>query len=428
MGTVRLLLIVLGLLPMCRLAAAGSPDTSLQKEVEDYLDSVGSAEGGGNPMELRGEWKGGPTFTTADGSFTIGLVGRLMWDSFWIASDDFGPSVTEDGTFFRRARLGVKGTVYRNMYFTVEFDFAKGTDVVLTDVLMGLQKLGFLGSVQVGHFKEPFGLEVMTSANSLTFMERAAATEAFAPFRNAGIAAGNAVLDERLTWAIGLFRNTDDTGATREDGGYSLTLRVTALAWRDEERGALVHVGFGFSLRDADDESMQFRARPGLGTGGRLVDTMSIAADRVQLYNFELALVWRSFSAQAEFYLVDVDGPSGGPSPSFSGWYAQASWWVTGEARPYKASAGAFGGVKPRRNFHDAGGGPGAWEIAVRFDTLDLTDGGVLGGEQDNVTLGVNWHWNPNARMMVNVVFVDVTGVTPAGKLTILMTRFQFHF
>jgi phosphate-selective porin OprO/OprP len=409
----------------CGSARAGeAADVSLATEVENYL-AAAAPEGDANTF--RAFWKDGPRFETADGNFTLALLGRLMWDSFWITSDDFDSTITEDGTFFRRVRLGVRGTAYKNTEFMVEVDFARGS-VVLTDVYVALKKLGFAGTFKAGHFKEPIGLEVLASANDITFMERSAATEAFAPFRNAGFSIGNAALEERMTWAVGMFKDgTDDLGATREDGGYALTARVTGLVVQNKDAATLVHVGVGFRFADPNGDAVQFQARPGTGTGNRLVNTGSIAADDYTLVNFEFAVVWKRLSAQAEFYLADV-GAVTGADPSFSGWYVQVSWWITGETRPYKAAAACFGAPKPKRNFHDGGGGPGAWEIAVRIDTIDLIDEGVDGGEQDDITAGVNWHWNPNARVMFNVVFSDVTGGPNDGELTVFEMRFQFHF
>ena len=36
-------------------------------------------------------------------------------------------------------------------------------------------------------------------------------------------------------------------------------------------------------------------------------------------------------------------------------------------------------------------GGLGAWEAALRYSTLDLTDGPIDGGQLDIYTLGLNW-------------------------------------
>ena len=65
--------------------------------------------------------------------------------------------------------------------------------------------------------------------------------------------------------------------------------------------------------------------------------------------------------------------------------------------------------------------------MALRYDSVDLTDGMVAGGEQETFTFGVNWHWNPHARIMLNAVFADIAG-SNQGDLTVFQTRFQFDF
>jgi phosphate-selective porin OprO/OprP len=173
---------------------------------------------------------------------------------------------------------------------------------------------------------------------------------------------------------------------------------------------------------------VRYRARPGTGKGDRFVDTGSVAADEAILFNFELLFIWRSFHAQLEFFLADVSAPSGvAAEPQFSGWYVEVGYWVTGEARKYKG--GVCDRTSPRKNFHGGDGGWGAWQVAVRFDSLDLIDDTIVGGEQVTYTLGVNWHWNPNARVMFNVIFANVEEPgTPDIDIEVFQMRFQFDF
>ena len=117
------------------------------------------------------------------------------------------------GAEFRRARLMFEGEIgtARPVFFRSEVDFAT-SDVQLKDVFFGIDKIPFVGRIQAGHFKEPIGLDWMTSSRFLTFLERAAPVEAFGPERNFGVGVSGAKLGERLTYAAGLFTETSEAG------------------------------------------------------------------------------------------------------------------------------------------------------------------------------------------------------------------------
>jgi phosphate-selective porin OprO and OprP len=71
-------------------------------------------------------------------------------------------------------------------------------------------------------------------------------------------------------------------------------------------------------------------------------------------------------------------------------------------------------------------GGSGAWELGVRFSKMNLNfeeslagtaaaPGAVRGGEQSIWTIGVNWFPNPNFKVMMNYLLIDVDRLNPAG-------------
>jgi phosphate-selective porin OprO/OprP len=71
------------------------------------------------------------------------------------------------------------------------------------------------------------------------------------------------------------------------------------------------------------------------------------------------------------------------------GYYVAASWILTKEMRPYNHKSGILQPV-PVSNPVNTGGW-GAWEIAARYSTIDLTDKSLIGGEADVYTIGLNW-------------------------------------
>jgi phosphate-selective porin OprO/OprP len=122
--------------------------------------------------------------------------------------------------------------------------------------------------------------------------------------------------------------------------------------------------------------------------------------------------------------------------PSFSGWYAQAGYVLTGENRGFKPEAAVFTNPRPTANAFDDGG-IGAVEVAARYSTIDLNDGriatgGIEGGELDVWTLGLNWYLNPNLRVMTDYSRIDLDDVLASlgrgGVANVVQIRLQVAF
>lgn len=374
-------------------------------------------------------WKEGLRLETGDGDFKLRIGGRVQHDWVMYSTDrkirdsvNGGESIG-DGVEFRRARIDIQGNIYRNTVYRLELDFAGG-EVAFKDTYIEVLDIPYLGTYTVGHFKEPFSLEELTSSRFITFMERSL-PNAFAPSRNTGMRIKNTMLNKQATWAVGFFREVDDTGTDfGPDDNYNITARATALPWYLDDGKQLVHVGFSYSHKFLDGRDFRFRSRPEAHLGPRFVDTESFAADGIDIVNPEFALVYGPASLQAEWTRAIVDTPDGSDR-TFDGWYVYGSYFLTGEHRAYSTSSGAFDRVKPLRNF-DWNGGWGAWEVGARYSYLDLNDsddirGGILG----DLTLGINWYLNPNVRFMLNYVLADAKS---RGEADIIETRFQADF
>ncbi len=71
----------------------------------------------------------------------------------------------------------------------------------------------------------------------------------------------------------------------------------------------------------------------------------------------------------------------------------------------------------------------GALELAARYAFVDLADEAYDGGESWDVTVGVNWYWNPNVRVMLNYVHSDTTDFQGnagiGGTMDVVGVRFE---
>jgi phosphate-selective porin OprO/OprP len=425
-----LLIVGLAILFCRRPAASADPNElgDIKQQISDLENRTAALEEKqkteANPTDFRVYWKEGLNFDSQDGNFQLKIGGRLQTDWLWSSEDkeikqDVGEQ--EDGVEFRRARIVFSGLVYDNVEYKMEFDF-EGGDADFKDVYLALTDFP-LGTLQMGHFKEPFSLDELTSSKYITFLERGL-PNVFAPSRNTGFMLHNAAADERMTTAIGVFRDTDDYGEdSGDDGGYNVTGRITALPIYEDKGASLLHIGAGYSYRNPDD-SIRFRQRPEAHLADYFVDTGSFAGDQADLLGLEAAWVNGPLSLQGEYMMADADRLGGGSDVEFDGYYVQASYFLTGEHRSYKTSEGAFSRVKPKKNY-SAAGGPGAWEAKARYSELDLSDGDVTGGELNNVSAGLNWYLNPNTKIMWDYVHADKDEV---GRTDMLMMRLQLEF
>lgn len=411
-------------------SAETAADTSLDNEVEQYLAQ--NSGKWGEPNTFRVFWKSGIKFESGDGNFKAALAGRLMLDMDWRdGSENYSSEeYSANNVFFRRVRLAVSGTVYKNTIFKIQLDFAKG-EVALKDVFVGLKGLGG-GSLLIGHQKVPFGLNELTSSKYITFLERAAASNTFAPGRDVGFVWGRNFLESKRLWfRIGMFQVTNDQGQQSGYGGWGFAFRITGLAIENKDKDMILHIGFALRWQNlrAEGQEVRYRARPDTGTGGRVVDTGDIDAKDELRWGFELAFRMKMIHFEAEFFSA-TPNTLDGDDPTFTGWYVQLGWFITGEVRKWEQTKnGVFGRTKPKNNFWTGEGGKGGLELAFRYGSLDLTDSGVVGGEQTDFTVGFNWYWNPNARVMFNYIYADITNGTEGdGDFNIFSIRFQFDF
>ena len=371
-------------------------------------------------------WNHGFKFSGQNNDFNLKFGGRIMNDWGWFSKDDGVQDSIGDlsgGTEFRRARLFNSGTIYSNIRYKLQLDFAGG-EAEAKDIFIEVTKIPFAGNIKVGHFKEPFGLETQTSSKYISFMERSFAT-VYAPSRNTGLMLHNTYLQSRLSWQLGWFKNADDFGSytsLNPDEGNSLTARIAGLPFKNNENNRLLHLGLGYSYRGKMDEPYNISARPEAHLAEKYVTTGDIKdPNKVSLFNTELAFVSGPFALQGELFRSSVAVNS--ESYALDGGYAQISYVVTGEDKAYKNPAGGFGRLSPENNFSSKEKGAGALELALRYSTIDLSERN--GGKMNGITGGISWYLNPSVRIMANYGRIDLKA---KGSTDILQMRFQLDF
>lgn len=428
-----------------------------EKEAEEPVFVVG------DDLDFKASWKHLLRFDTKDGAFMVHVGGRIHSDvAFWNTEQDVetgagGVGLLRDGANFRRARIRVNGKIYENVNWIMEYGFENGVPQFF-DVYGEIEPLPALGLLRIGHFREPFSLDALTSGNNLTFIERSLIQEAFVPFRNYGILSQNTYLDDSVNFALGVFRSASNgVSADAGDRNYSVTGRLTWNPYYEDNGKHALHFGIagnwrnhprlnaeGIPVQNGGLPRVRFRTRPEDRVNApRFANTGFILASDSQRVGTELAYGSGPFLFQSEYAMVWVPDPMllGDVAPRgtafFHGGYAQMSYFLTGENRPYSREYAFFGHCVPYENFFcmkdecaNIIKGRGAWEIGARYSYLNLNSQGINGGILHAVTFGLNWHLNWNTRFMFNYIlnYRDAAGDTSDGLTRILASRFQIDF
>lgn len=371
-----------------------------------------------------------------------------------MASDDYGNS-PEDRALFRRIRLEMKGDILETMLWRMQIDFNNPSSAEMKDVYIGFKELPFNQEFLIGNQKRPIGLDHLNSSRYNVFVERPFVVEAFnEDARRPGIAMYGYTDDESLHWRYGVYfleNISRDGRLIGNSNQMSVNGRLSGSPWYDKAtdgRGYFHWAISGMAARpDGDDNDSntnsnegRFRTRVGARTDERWLNTGRIdGAETYQILGLEGIFNAGPFQLVSEFQHTWLQR-EGGSDVQFKGAYAYVSYFLTGEHIPYNRKTGCIGRVVPFENFflvdNCLGGnscGWGAWNVALRYDYLDLSDDDVLGGVGTAWTTALNWHWTPYSKVQIDASYGDIRDHAPVGGFTsgnyfLVGTRFAIEF
>src|SRR5260370_29443221 len=123
----------------------------------------------------------------------------------------------------------------------MDFSCAGGPSVM--DVWSDIRQVPVLGTVRIGQWRMPFGMDELTSVRELQFIERFLGFSQ-APFRQVGVGFHNKNEQQTATWELAAFKfPTDFFGDAQGDQGYSFALRGPTLAFYDVTSNRIDHLG-----------------------------------------------------------------------------------------------------------------------------------------------------------------------------------------
>ena len=248
------------------------------------------------------------------------------------------------------------------------------------------------------------------------------------------------------------------------DEGYGVNARLTWDPILDV--GRVVHLGVsGYRATNFAANSITVSDRPNIRvndanpptTAERIVSAAiagtnpatgpRTGAKDATFLGAEAAVVYGPFSVQGEYDRLSIDRFGTASTVKFDGFYVFGSFFLTGESRVFKN--GVVDRLKPINDFNPQKGHWGAFEVAARYDQLDLTDGGLLSTGTGAAAVAVdkkattwtgalNWYLNGNVKLLFNYIrfkgensplFVDAGAVNDrTAKGDVFATRLHLDF
>ena len=393
------------------------------KEVQKSVEFTKKDEKNGSVKPSGFGW------VSADGENNINVSGLVHYDVRNIsnglsASEDRDSSSGADNFEVRRARIGLNGTLWKNVDFEVLTNLVGSSPNLIHRAYINYS-YNKKAQIRIGRFKQPFSLEEQTSANAIDFMERSYGNQMVAGQRNGAMVFGSPI--NGLTYAVSVYQdgfnelsNTNQVGtlgigrvtanlaelrggstdtvihigAAVDKGKYEVTpttstdtglaasalTRATVLAFRTENRG----LGNAYRAQIAGD----------IVTAGYGVSGNNVANINKNLQGIELALAQGAFKFQTEYFnstygvssknycsATNTVAPLCTIGDSYSSSFdlkAKAAYYevfynLTGESWASSYRSGAFTTIKPKANFNlGSGGGWGAWQIGLRYSTYEV--------------------------------------------------------
>ncbi len=393
----------------------------------------GDAADQASPLPLAG-YDGGFFVQTPDGTLRFTLEGLLQVRGTFFERGLGGRSSSFD---LERMRFEFGGSFYDSYLFHVEPKFTEN-EVELEEAWIGADLSESGPRLILGRMKEPFSLEEMLPRKHIDFPIFSILNQ-FVPAEDHGATLLGGSLDAPLEYGLAVYNGT---GGEDLNSDKDVAARLVARPWADRDGATLQRLQFGGAAtfgREKEDlagvELLTEAKAPFLSfePGSRA------NGERLRL---GLEAAWLSgplaLSAEAITVKEDLSGAGGDVQSTTSGWYAAASWVLTGETK-------SFRGVKPDHPWIPGKrevSGSGAHQLALRYSELrldeDLLDGGLVAANAfpDSVRtwdVGINWYSTVHTKTMLHVLHTDfedsitIDGDTRSSE-TALLLQFQVHF
>jgi phosphate-selective porin OprO/OprP len=256
-------------------------------------------------------------------------------------------------------------------------------------------------------------------------MERATINDASIPILADGIKWLGYSRKYSFLWNIGYFNDALSHGQSYSTYSSQEVARFVLLPIHSDTEDKLLDLGVSFRYGKPVDNKLRLRSRPEAFPAPYFVDTGSFAVNSTWMLGYEAYYRERRWLFGSEYWWVNVSSPSQ-HDPVFHGGDVVATYLFNDAKRVYNTTGGFFRALSPTRPVFQ--GGPGAWELVLRYSYIDLNSKNVWGGSFGRITPMVNWHLLDNVRLEMAYGYGHLDRFDLKGNTHFFQSRIQLQF
>ncbi|MDR0391704.1 MAG: OprO/OprP family phosphate-selective porin [Planctomycetaceae bacterium] len=377
--------------------------------------------------------------------FTRVIDGRIYFDSYNII-DQKGSSTglqslnnLNDYNGLRDLRVGVKGEGFDVFDYKIDLCFIESTgqnnnnsSVNLKDIWFGVNNVPLFEYVRIGQYRVEAGVSAMTGGTNTTFFEFDG--REFTSGHRIGIMSRHLWARDTIRFFAGYFydRNINRMRFDRNDNQGSITnIRLTFLPYASRGKDGkidgkdFVFLGGHYCYYDISKPQLSATFTERFGTLDlEPLQPFTINTNRFNKFGLEFIYQKTAFTLQSEVYAnvynsVNLNGTT--KDRKIWGAYITAKYFLTGDYRKFSSDTATWSAVNLKNNLdlkkiNDSNyiESLGGLEVAFKWgytDTSDFYDANIpfatqFTGSVNDLTVGLNWYWSPQARWLFDYIYV----------------------
>ncbi len=317
------------------------------------------------------------------------IRGRVQAQFGMTDADNDADAGTYSTFEIRRARIGLRGTLFENVRAQLEANLVPGSDLSMRSAFLEWREHK-AAYIKLGYDKPRFSFEENTSSAEILTVERTAINNMLVPGAQNGLSLAGGI--ERLSYAVGVYTDRNNRNA---DGDNSYLVNASAGLSLDE-LFASAKLRLRADYLASDDDGGNF--------GGKFDDAMAVS----------LHYALNRFDLRTEYMTGDNDGNS------VNGFYVTPSVFVTDNVqlvgRFEMAESDKARGIRAPGRYMQRADGLGVVEADADAGIAGINP--QRGDEYTAFYVGANYYMNGNNHKIMTGVEVAELANTDAGTLS----------